>query len=973
MMKRIFLCFCFLALATTMFADDHRVSLSQAQTEAKAFMQSLGVTFRAKAPRRSAVKVDADTVYAPYYIVPGQQGFVVVSGDRRIAPILGYATRGTISPDSLPCNVRAWLDGYTESLRSLDASPALRTPVALRTFYSPSHSVATGRGPGGEALRGPGGEAVSPLLHTAWSQTAPFNDQAPMYNGQHCVAGCVATAMAQLIAYHQSPSTIKAIPAYTSNSRVGTLDALPATTLDWTAINAGSGEAYNTEVAKLTRYCGQAVRMDYGTSSGAYSELVASSLVNYFGYPDQLCIARRQWYSVAEWDSLLITELAAHRPLYYTASSKTESHAFIIDGYDGNGLYHVNWGWGGYCDGYFRISVLAPHDPSGLASSPQSDGFASRQWALTLAAPTTIAPPAPSVSCTALSVNGNKVTMTLANLRRSDITVVPALTEIDYHGDFEIADTAAMVQLPGIDLGGSIHPVTVAPIDLSHTLQGKCRLWPVYRVGNGDWQRCGNENYYIEVVVANDGSMTFTRHPAPNLSASLKTKGSLTLGSSATVDATVSNRGDEYSGMLYGFLGTGGALENKLSTTVAIPASGSEHVLMSFFPPEAGTYRALLSTDASHSNVIGETSFTITSTQTQPEALRLDDAGVVVSSGYAAVTFKLTNGSTELYGRPLHIVLHNRETGVDTRTYDITGVCLQPGASRTWTISFTGLPDDGVYTFDIYAYTYASGTNQTLVGSVEVNMPKANVNRNRLVLTATAGGYISYLSSNITDGSRTFDVAQGNNVKLTIHANDDSKLQAVTLDDTDITSQLSATGTYTLTSIAADHTVKASFIPKPTYTVALSAMGNGTMGWGTTTLRDDSTTATIVDGNRLALSLTPDRGYELQQLLVNGKDCAPDVYNGSYVINAVSSNLDIRATFARIVTATVLIRQNSRGVVSLSLVKGRRCRFRVSPDAGRSVASVTVDGQALSPIAGTTDIYEFTPTSSGTRLTVTFQ
>lgn len=980
----------FLLMATGLRADDHRVSLRQAQAEATAFMQAQGIRFRPVTPRR-AQRASADTVYAPYYIVSGRQGFAVVSGDSRAEPILGYATRGTIDPDQLPCNVRAWLDTYQQAIAALDgaASPALasaaistssslaspsssRSPVGKQPFYfsSPSEERALGRRSGGGA---------APLLTTQWSQTAPFNDQAPLYNGVHCVAGCVATAMAQLIAYHRYPSSVKSIPAYTANAQVGNLAALPATTIDWTAISAGSGTAYQAEAAKLTRYCGQAVQMDYGVaSSGAYSENAATALINYFGYDAGLCIARRQWYTIAGWDSLLIAELSAGRPLYYTASSKTESHAFIIDGYDGNGLYHVNWGWGGYCDGYFRISVLAPHDPSGLASSPSSDGFATRQWALTLVAPTPVAVTTPSVTCTALAVNGNKVTMTLMNRRRTAVTVVPALAEIDYRGDTIIYGPAASVELPGVDVSGYNRAVTTEAIDLSHQMRGKTVLRPAYRIGD-DWRLCESAGYYLYVVENNDGSLSITRHPLTSLSATLSTKGTPTLGSTATVEATVTNSGDEYSGMLYGFIGpTGQTLQNMLSTTVNIAAGGTERVLLNCYPPEAGTYQAVLSTDASHNTVIGQTTFTVTSTQTQPEALQLGQTGVSVASGYAAVTFQLVNQGTELYGRPLHIVLHNRETGATTRTYDITGISIQPGASRQWTISFTGLPNDGVYTFDIYAYTYASGADQTIVGSVEVNMPQANTARNKLTLTASRGGYIAYLSSTVTDGTQTFDVQQGSDVRLTVRANHGYKLSAVTLDGQEVTAQLSADGTYVLKNILVDHTVEAEFAAKQSFTVTATASAGGTLTVGNAvagsqTVSGSTATLTVTEDDALSLTLRPDAGYELRQLLVGDEDVTTHVFDGSYTIDPVTRPLDIQAVFAKIEMATVVIRQNNRGIVSLSLVKGRRCRFRVSPDATGTTATVTVGGQTLTPVAGTTDTYEFTPTADGTLLTVTFQ
>ena len=263
----------------------------------------------------------------PFYIFNAAEngGFVIVSGDDRTKEILGYSDRGNITDRNLPENVKWWLDYYTKAISSLRDS---KTEGRAETRSQKTE--------------------IKPLIQTQWNQYSPFNDLC-VFNGQTCVTGCVATAMAQIMNFYKYPASVSAIEGYESFPAA---TALPATSLTWENMK-------DEDMAKLSRYCGQAVRMQYGTyGSSTSSALIPLALVKYFGYSKSTHSVYRDGYTPEEWENTIYQELSDGHPVIYSGVSPTNSgHTFICDGYK-DGLYHVNWGWGGYLDGYFVLTLM---------------------------------------------------------------------------------------------------------------------------------------------------------------------------------------------------------------------------------------------------------------------------------------------------------------------------------------------------------------------------------------------------------------------------------------------------------------------------------------------------------------------------------------------------------------------------------------------------------------------------------------
>lgn len=214
-------------------------------------------------------------------------------------------------------------------------------------------------------------EAVEPLLGTLYHQEEPFNNQCPLLDGKHCVSGCVANAMAEVMNYWNWP--VKGYGTNTYTDSLGCRQTLTANfsdhTYDWDNIlNNYDGEYTKKQadaVALLLSDCGIAVNTRYGISSSA-SSIVRQpiALTKYFDYDPSVQMVFRNFYRTAEWDSIMYTELSDGRPMIVGGWSATLAHTFTCDGYDSQGLFHVNLGNRyGEGDCYLNFDYLSPDMP----------------------------------------------------------------------------------------------------------------------------------------------------------------------------------------------------------------------------------------------------------------------------------------------------------------------------------------------------------------------------------------------------------------------------------------------------------------------------------------------------------------------------------------------------------------------------------------------------------------------------------
>ncbi len=294
-----------------------------------------------------------------FYIVNFEQnrGYVIVSTEANSLPIIGFVPDSKFyNVSALPEAMQIVLSDFAKQVIELRKS---KNPASERVKYFHKKLNQSGN------LKGPQ-QNVNPLLSSIWSQGCYFNDSTPFDPSAQCmhvVTGCVATAMGQVLYYHQFPP--RGSGAHSYQSAYGLLSAnFGNTVYDWQnmadTLHAQSPSATIAAVSQLLSHCGIAVDMQYSAgSSGAYSEDALRAMVHYFNYSPQTQMLYRDNFVDTIWEMMVRQELDSMRPLYYDGSG-TGGHAFVCDGYQNNNYFHFNWGWNGSNNGWFLLSNLNP-------------------------------------------------------------------------------------------------------------------------------------------------------------------------------------------------------------------------------------------------------------------------------------------------------------------------------------------------------------------------------------------------------------------------------------------------------------------------------------------------------------------------------------------------------------------------------------------------------------------------------------
>lgn len=337
---------------SALFANGKQISQNAALSAARKYSRTGQV-----APAKN-LRSDK-TNNAPYYAFNLEQGYVIVSGDDEMTELVGYAENGFFDAENVPPQMQLWLDGYAEYVATVQSGKA----KARKILLSDSPSV-----------------VVEPLVTTKWNQDAPFNNFAPEYtddnnNTQRCATGCAATAMAQIMKFHNWPEQGVGHYSYEHQS-FGTISSnFSEHVYDWTNMidRYNNGEYSNVQadaVALLMKDCGVSLNMNYGPVSGASIYSYTPAFKNYFRYSSRT--VNRSGCETAEFTKIITDELQEGRPIIYCGTGEDGGHAFVVDGYDTNYFLHVNWGWGGYSDGYFDMNYM---DPTGLGIGGGSGAF----------------------------------------------------------------------------------------------------------------------------------------------------------------------------------------------------------------------------------------------------------------------------------------------------------------------------------------------------------------------------------------------------------------------------------------------------------------------------------------------------------------------------------------------------------------------------------------------------------------------
>lgn len=278
------------------------------------------------------------------YVFSTGKGFVLLPNEDSAPALLGYSDSGQLDLEANP-SLREWMDFYNRQLNYLKSHP--ETSQALKVNHKTR-------------------EEISPLLKTEWNQEYPYNLLCPKVDGHETVTGCVATAMAQVMKYHNYPEHGKGTHSYLWRPGEKELsfdyDTIP---FQWNLMdnvyNKESSNEARHAVAELMLGCGISVDMHYEPGgSGAATVTMGESLIEIFGYSKSLWMPNRAYYGYEEWEDMIYSDLAEGLPVLYSGAGTDGGHQFVCDGYGSDGYFHFNWGWGGLSNGYFLLTALNP-------------------------------------------------------------------------------------------------------------------------------------------------------------------------------------------------------------------------------------------------------------------------------------------------------------------------------------------------------------------------------------------------------------------------------------------------------------------------------------------------------------------------------------------------------------------------------------------------------------------------------------
>lgn len=481
--------------------------------------------------RSANLSKSATSGMAYFYVfnISNSRGFVIVAGNDAATPILAYSNESSFDPADIPPNAAKWLENYKAQIRYI-AENKIESTKEIENQWQ---RFEQGKG----SIKST--TSISPLIQTKWNQAPYYNSLCPLdpASDKRTLTGCVATAMAQVMKFWNYPTNGAGFHSY-NHPEYGTISAsFGSTTYNWSSM-PNTVTSSNNEVATLMFHCGVSVSMDYGIDGSSASTLaVASALKNFFGYASSVQGIYRSSYTDIQWKDLLMTELNNGRPVQYAGTDQTGGHSFVCDGFDVNGLFHFNWGWGGGADGYYSIDMLNPGASKynsnhraviGIQPPAGGNSFDLRLYK-------NITPSASSITYG----QSFSITTNIVNYGTNSFT-----------GDYCAAvldNSDALIDFVEIKQGGTLPGGYRYSADLVFANSGSVSMLPgSYRVGifyrptGGNWKLAANNGSYTNLVQL---SVTCANDMELNSSLTVTPGTILTNGQPASVNVNIANRG----------------------------------------------------------------------------------------------------------------------------------------------------------------------------------------------------------------------------------------------------------------------------------------------------------------------------------------------------------------------------------------------------------------------------------------------
>lgn len=628
-MKRYALLFSFLMFCL-LIVEANPVTKTQALQEAKQFLLSKGIVMSTtneayRSPRKANARTDNSSLYI--YNVGNDQGFVIVSGDDRTEKILGYVDAGSFDESDIPAPLKEWLRGYEKEIESLVTieQPTVSKRKAIEKTKKP----------------------IPPLTTSKWSSGYPFNTATPTFNNKNAPVGCAPVCFAQLLYFYRDKNvkaTTAEIPSYYANDIM--VDGVPAgTKLDWAnmidsyAFNTGYTTNQKNAVANLMAYAGKAMSTTYYS----YTALTATSqlfpaLENYFGFDNSIAYIDREYYSVDDWEDVIYNELANHRPVVYNAFSYSAGHTLLVDGYDPSGLFHINWGWAGKCDGFFRLSVLNRYQSGVSFISDPDESYSDKHSALLYAVPASMG----CVNTSNHQLNG-AITSAYSNTVSCKYHNQSGVEGYYLYGIGFVDDNDHVVlvsqfnnnyaYLNHISTATRYYTLEDTVFKKAGLSYGTYELVPVYRYReHSEWKACQHESANFAIVNYSASGISASIHSNfPNITVTaIELIGDKVMGREQIVRTKIKNNSSDYSysEKIYLFASKTTTMEDALSfSRINLNKEDSVTIEFLFTPSESGTYNLWIATDESGDHIIGTTTMIVKSDNT----LSLDMSNVFFS------------------------------------------------------------------------------------------------------------------------------------------------------------------------------------------------------------------------------------------------------------------------------------------------------------------------------------------------------
>ncbi len=569
-----------------------------ALSNAKAFLSSKGIAAELLESEAITFSREGNQDQACFYVLNAadNQGFVIASANDCTNPILGYSDKGHVDPANMPDGLKALLGYYQESIGDIISKDEKGEIIKTN---GPRHTMSVARYP------------IKPMLTKFFGHPSPYKDKNPSRNDSICASGCSTIALCEILAYHSYPAVFPAQAGYTTETQLIEIPELPEQAIDWQNIKSNyTIDAYNKvekeAVATLVRYVGQGLKSDYMTTGGTSSR--ANMLVNLVKKLGYNCSSMTYATSklVNEWEDIIYNDLTKGRPILVTGSNiapNGSGHAFVIDGYDQDDYYHIDWGWTADAAGFFRLMGLSPYNDSNSYTYMRNVAFLYNVEPKTTYVKDDPCPPSSCLQLTKLAINSGFITTTSRNkltVAKEFINGLGLVDESNQLVKILEADTLTFKASQSLS-----HTWEFA--DCSDVKDGDYRIYPVSKLSDGDgiwhFSECNSTNAFAyakitggkaalsvgKTVVYNsfycDSTLEFIQGAARHLYLNL-----------------TNNTMDQFNQRLYLFED-----DFPINYTIArVPTRSTNDLEFLYFPKNTGDHTLKLCTDTARKNVLYE-------------------------------------------------------------------------------------------------------------------------------------------------------------------------------------------------------------------------------------------------------------------------------------------------------------------------------------------------------------------------------